>query len=85
MEIVTQNVLLMPPGERIKKLIRAIEAYCAKHEIPKAHFARLLGIERQQLNDYLTDRKEPSGEMVLEIQELLKRKPRKAPKDKRRK
>jgi transcriptional regulator with XRE-family HTH domain len=64
------------PGE-IKQLLEAIEAYCDKHRITKAHFGRLLGIERQQLNDYFSGRKEPSGSRVLQIQDQLKRKPTK--------
>jgi transcriptional regulator with XRE-family HTH domain len=44
--------------------------------------AALLGVSPQRLNDILTGRRntQPTGEQVLQLQELLKTKPKRKPK-----
>src|ERR1700752_4283029 len=71
-----------PMSERIQKLLDALKGYCQKHDIKQADLARMLGIRRQQLNDYLSRRKQPSGDKVLLMQELLRKNPRRQGKGK---
>lgn len=60
----------------IEPLITAVKAYCQKYGITQAHFGRMLGVKRAQFNDWMSGRKIPGGDKVLQMQILLKTKPR---------
>jgi hypothetical protein len=70
-------------GDEHQKEVQKTDHIDRKDRPPQAHFGRLLGIERQQLNHYFSGRKEPSASRVLQIQDQLKRKPAKETKPKR--
>jgi predicted XRE-type DNA-binding protein len=69
--------------ERTRRLLEQVEHWCEAHNVKQKELAGLLHISPQRLNDMMTGRRntQPTGEQVLQMQELLKTKPRKKPKE----
>jgi DNA-binding transcriptional regulator YiaG len=61
--------------ERVRKIMSELKDYADRYSIKQRQIAQMLGIKPQQLNDWLQGRREPTAERMLEILELLKRKP----------
>ena len=64
--------------ERTRRLLAEVKAWCKTHHVLQKDLAVILGVSPQRLNDILTGRRgcEPTGEQVLQLQELMKTKPK---------
>jgi transcriptional regulator with XRE-family HTH domain len=77
METLNLRSSAMSP-ERTRRLLTEVQNWCQTHNMQQKDLAALLGISPQRLNDILTGRRntQPTGEQVLQLQELLKTKPK---------
>ena len=58
-------------GPRTLKLINQLEVYCNSRRGTRSRVARTLGLQRQTLTHWFSNRKNPTSEQILMIQELL--------------
>jgi hypothetical protein len=58
-------------GPRTLKLINQLEVYCNSRWGRRSRVARTLGLPRQALTHWFSNRKNPTSEQILMIQELL--------------
>jgi DNA-binding XRE family transcriptional regulator len=70
-------------SERGKKLINDLKQYIDRYGFTQLEVAERLGINPQQLNDWLQERKEPTTGRALQIIDWLKTKPKPTKSDKR--
>jgi DNA-binding transcriptional regulator YdaS (Cro superfamily) len=66
-------------GQRTKKLLDALKAWCDEKYGRQTEVARVLGVTPQSLNDWFAGRKQLMGEHALAIQEFLRTHRRKKP------
>jgi hypothetical protein len=59
-------------GPRTWKIISQLKAYCDLERGRRTKLARALGLQRQVLSHWFADRKQPTGEQILTIQEFLR-------------
>jgi DNA-binding phage protein len=62
---------ILQMGPRTLKLINQLEAYCNSGRGRRSRVARTLGLQRQTLTHWFSNRKNPTSEQILMIQELL--------------
>jgi len=64
--------------ERTRRLLEEVQRWCQTHGMQQKELAALLGISPQRLNDIMTGRRntQPTGEQVLQLQELVRTKPK---------
>jgi hypothetical protein len=59
-------------GPRTWKIISQLRAYCDLEYGRRSKLARTLGLQRQVLTHWFTNRKQPTSEQILMIQEFLR-------------
>jgi transcriptional regulator with XRE-family HTH domain len=62
-------------AKRIPRLIAELKEWAASRGLRQKDLAKLLGVSPQLVTEWFAKRREPTGEKVLEIQELLKTNP----------
>ena len=63
-------------AERVKKLVADLKAYCQEKGFTQVEIAEVFKVSPQWINDWFMERKLPTAEKTLEIQEWLKTKPK---------
>ena len=63
-------------NDQTAKLFADLKTWCTTHKVKYAELSRLLGVSRQLITEWFHDRSKPTGPMVLQIQALIKRKPK---------
>jgi hypothetical protein len=63
--------------ERTQRLLAEVKAWCKTNNVLQKDLAKMIGVSPQRFNDIMTRRRgcEPTGEQVLQLQELLKSRP----------
>jgi transcriptional regulator with XRE-family HTH domain len=57
--------------KRTKELIKRIKPWCADQGIRQQDLAKMLGVSPQLITEWIKGRKEPMGEQVLHLLEIL--------------
>ncbi len=68
--------------ERTQRLIAEVKAWLELHGVKQKDLAKELGLSPQRLNNYLSGRRELSGEQTLHLLEVIRRKPKAGERDK---
>ena len=61
-------------SERLSKLLTELQEWCDAERGRRLELSKRLGVSRQAIHAWLAGVSIPSGEQVLEIQEILKTK-----------
>jgi transcriptional regulator with XRE-family HTH domain len=63
-------------GKRTKEIIKRIQPWCVEHGIRQQDLAKMLGVSPQLITEWIKGRKEPMGEQILHLLEILNNKPK---------
>jgi transcriptional regulator with XRE-family HTH domain len=62
-----------PKNPRVRNLLNELRQWCTQQHGRQSEVARVLGVFPQAVSDWFLDKKQPTGEQVLAIQEFLRK------------
>ncbi len=77
--IYTESVARYIPGvvgKRTKEIIKRIQPWCTERGVRQQDLAQMLGVSPQLITEWIKGRKEPMGEQILHLLEILNSKTR---------
>jgi transcriptional regulator with XRE-family HTH domain len=62
-----------PKNPRIRRLLVELRGWCTQERGRQAAVARAMGVFPQTVSDWFSEKKQPTGEQALAIQEFLRK------------